>query len=92
MSVLDGVRDREREAERNQAPQRAHYVKRDHTAARQVSEAMLHARARVRVCVCSYMCVLACGRLLMNASLREFLMGSRANLLYRLPAFDDEIH
>ena len=54
------------------------------------------ARARARVCVCvcvrACMCVLACGRSLMRASRRESLMGSRANPLCRLPAFDDEIH
>ena len=49
-------------------------------------------RARARVCVRACMCVLACGRSLMHASQRESLMGSRANPLCRLPAFDDEIH
>ena len=50
------------------------------------------ARVRVRVCVRACMWVLACGRSLMRASRRESLMGSRANPLCRLPAFDDEIH
>ncbi len=53
----------------------------------------------VSVCVCSrarvYVraCVrVSCGRALTRASRRESLMGSRANPLCRLPAFDDEIH
>ncbi len=51
----------------------------------------------VHVCVCACarvhacMCVLAGGRALMHGSRRESLMGSRANPLCRLPAFDDEI-
>ena len=52
----------------------------------------------VCVCVCmcvrahACMCVLAYGRALMRASRRESLMGSHANPLCRLPAFDVEIH
>ena len=45
-----------------------------------------------RVCAHACMCVLAYGRALMRASRRESLMGSRANPLCRLPAFDVEIH
>ena len=47
---------------------------------------------RARVCAHACMCVLAYGRALMRASRRESLMGSRANPLCRLPAFDVEIH
>ena len=52
----------------------------------------VRARVCVRACARACMCVLACGRSLMRASRRESLMGSRANPLCRLPAFDDEIH
>ncbi len=45
-----------------------------------------------RVCAHACMCVLAYGRALMRANRRESLMGSRANPLCRLPAFDVEIH
>ena len=38
------------------------------------------------------MCVLAYGRALMRASRRESLLGTRANPLCRLPAFNVEIH
>ena len=52
--------------------------------------------ACVCVCMCvrahACMCVLAYGRALMSANRRESLMGSRANPLCRLPAFDVEIH
>ena len=48
--------------------------------------------ARARACAHACMCVLAYGRALMRASRRESLMGSRANPLCRLPAFDVEIH
>ena len=47
-------------------------------------------RARVRAHAC--MCVLAYGRALMRASRRESLLGTRANPLCRLPAFNVEIH
>ena len=50
------------------------------------------ARARVRAYVHACMCVTAGGRAPIRASRRESLMGSRANPLCRLPAFDDEIH
>ena len=49
-------------------------------------------RARVRAYVHACMCVTAGGRAPIRASRRESLMGSRANPLCRLPAFDDEIH
>ena len=45
-----------------------------------------------RACVYVCMCVLAYGRALMRASRRESLMGTRANPLCRLPAFNVEIH
>ena len=47
---------------------------------------------RARACAHACMCALAYGRALMRASRRESLMGSRANPLCRLPAFDVEIH
>ena len=50
------------------------------------------ARACVRAYVHACMCVTAGGRALIRESLRESRMGSRANPLCRLPAFDDEIH
>ena len=49
-------------------------------------------RARVRAYVHACMCVTAGGRAPIRASRRESLMGSRANPLCRLPAFDDKIH
>ena len=48
--------------------------------------------ARARTCAQACMCVLAYGRALMRASRRESLMGTRANPLCRLPAFNVEIH
>ena len=47
---------------------------------------------RARTCAHACMCVLAYGRALMRASRRESLLGTRANPLCRLPAFNVEIH
>jgi hypothetical protein len=49
-------------------------------------------RARVRAYMHACMCVTVGGRAPIRASRHESLMGSRANPLCRLPAFDDEIH